>query len=93
MYVYLWIPAVKAGHNLGLSAFKLVTHFPHGLLIQDCSIVRGVLREQVAWQVLLKPLVFPDREEKFQSTTVKLFFTMKPNLLVITVVKHRRLFV
>lgn len=59
--VYLWISAVKTGHNLGLSAFKLLTHFPDSLLIQDCSIVRGVLGEQVAWQVLLKPLVLPDR--------------------------------
>ncbi len=58
---YLWISAVKAGHSLRLSAFKLLTHFPDGLLIQDCSIIRGVLGEQVAWQVLLKPLVFPDR--------------------------------
>lgn len=95
MYVYLWIPAVKAGHNLGLSAFKLFAHFPHGLLIQDCSIVRGVLREQVARQVLLKPLVFPDRGENNQSTqtTVKLSFTIKPKLLVVTVVKHSILFV
>lgn len=59
--MYLWIPAVKAGHNLGLSALKLLTHFPDGLLIQDCGVVRGVLREQVAGQVLLKPLMFPDR--------------------------------
>ena len=61
MNVYLWIPAVKAGHSLGLSAFKLLTHFPDGLFIQNCRIIRGVLREQVAWQVLLEPLVLPDR--------------------------------
>ena len=59
-FVYLWIPTVKAGNNLGLGAFKLLTHFPDSLLIQDCSVIWGVLGEQVAWQVLLKPLVFPD---------------------------------
>lgn len=64
---YLWIPTVKAGHDLGLSAFKLLTHFPDGFLIEDCSVVRGVLREQVAGQVLLKPLVFPDRGDCNQS--------------------------
>lgn len=84
--MYLWIPAVKAGHNLGLSAFKLLTHFPDSLLIHDCIIIRGVLGEQVAWQVLLKPLVFPDRGENNQltQTTVKLtLFTIKPNLMVL----------
>lgn len=65
--VYLWIPAVKAGHKLGLGALKLLTHFPDGLLVQDRSIVRGVLREQVAWQVLFKPLVFPDRGDNNPS--------------------------
>lgn len=84
--VYLWIPAEKAGHNLGLSAFKLLTHFPDGLLVQDCTIIRGVLREQVAWQVLLKPLVFPDRRENNHptQTTVKLsLLTIKWLIMVI----------
>ncbi len=39
--VYLWISTVKAGHNLGLIALKLLTHFPDCLLIQDCGIIQS----------------------------------------------------
>lgn len=61
--MYLWISTVEAGHNLRVSTFELLTHFSHGLLIQDCGIIWRVFREQVAWQVLLKPFVFPDKEQ------------------------------
>lgn len=66
MYGYLWVPTEEAGYNFRLSAFKLFTHFSDSLFIQNGGVVRRVFWEQVTWQILFKPLMFPEikREKK-----------------------------
>ena len=53
----LGVAAVQAAHHLRLGALELLAHLAHRLLVHHRGVVRRVLGKQVAWQVLLEPLV------------------------------------
>lgn len=62
----LRVSTVQAAKNLGLCALKLLTYLSNSLLVHHCAVIRGVLREQVAWQILLEPLMLSEREKVVQ---------------------------
>ncbi len=53
----LRVSAVETAQYFGFSALKLLTHLTHCLLVHHGGVIRGVLGEEVARKVLLKPLI------------------------------------
>lgn len=82
--VYLWIPTVEAGHHLRFHTFKLLTHLPDGLLVHHRGVIRRVFWEQIAWKLLFKPLVLPDRCENDATTN-------KPRMVIYFLDKSTKL--